>query len=55
LLLSAAVPAAELYLMGPNSQEFTRTVSRLVEMRTREYMAGPHQAGEGASVPEVVA
>src|ERR1022692_2189504 len=37
LLLSAAVPAAELYLMGPNSHEFTRTVSRLVEMRTREY------------------
>ncbi len=46
LLLSAAVPAEELYLEGPNSQEFPRTVSRLIEMRTREYMALPHQAGE---------
>jgi cell division protein ZapE len=46
LLLSAAVPAEELYPEGPNSQEFPRTVSRLIEMRTREYMALPHQAGE---------
>ncbi|HEX5865474.1 MAG TPA: cell division protein ZapE [Casimicrobiaceae bacterium] len=48
LLLSAAVPAEELYREGPNSQEFPRTTSRLVEMRTREYMALPHQAGEPA-------
>jgi cell division protein ZapE len=54
LLLSAAVPAAELYLEGPNSQEFARTVSRLIEMRTREYMALPHQAGEGAQVAEIL-
>jgi cell division protein ZapE len=46
LLLSAAVPAEELYREGPNSQDFPRTVSRLIEMRTREYMALPHQAGE---------
>jgi cell division protein ZapE len=46
LLLSAAVPADELYREGPNSQEFPRTVSRLIEMRTHEYMALPHQAGE---------
>jgi len=46
LLLSAAVPADELYREGPNSQDFLRTVSRLIEMRTREYMALPHQAGE---------
>jgi cell division protein ZapE len=46
LLLSAAVPAGELYREGPNSQDFARTVSRLIEMRTREYMALPHQAGE---------
>ena len=46
LLLSAAVPADELYRDGPNSQDFPRTVSRLIEMRTREYMALPHQAGE---------
>jgi cell division protein ZapE len=55
LLVSAAVPAPELYLEGPNSREFARTVSRLIEMRTREYMALPHQVGDGASVAEVVA
>jgi cell division protein ZapE len=48
LLLSAAVPAEDLYREGPNSQEFPRTVSRLIEMRTREYMALPHQAGTTA-------
>jgi len=48
LLLSAAVPAEELYRERRNSQEFPRTVSRLIEMRTREYMALPHQAGEPA-------
>ena len=51
LLLSAAVPAEELYREGPNSQEFPRTASRLIEMRTREYMALPHQAGEPAMPP----
>jgi cell division protein ZapE len=49
LLLSAAVPAEQLYLAGPNSQEFARTVSRLTEMRTREYMASPHQTGDVAT------
>ena len=48
LLLSAAVPAEELYVAGPNSQEFPRTVSRLIEMRTHEYMALPHQTREAA-------
>jgi cell division protein ZapE len=48
LLLSAAVPAEELYLEGPNRQEFPRTVSRLIEMRTHEYMALPHQTREAA-------
>ena len=46
LLVSAAVPAEELYVAGPNSQEFPRTVSRLIEMRTHEYMALPHQTHE---------
>jgi len=32
----------ELYLAGRNVQEFPRTISRLIEMRTREYMALPH-------------
>jgi cell division protein ZapE len=46
LLLSAEVPAEHLYREGPNSQEFPRTASRLIEMRTHEYMALPHQPGE---------
>jgi cell division protein ZapE len=48
LLLSAEVAAADLYREGANSHEFARTVSRLVEMRTREYMALPHLAGDAA-------
>jgi len=43
LIASAAAPAPELYLEGPNAQEFPRTVSRLIEMRTREYLAEPHR------------
>jgi cell division protein ZapE len=48
LLVSAAVPAEDLYVAGPNSQEFARTISRLIEMRTHEYMALPHQTRESA-------
>ena len=50
LLVSAAVPAEELYVSGPNSREFSRTVSRLMEMRTRDYMALPHLLGESVAV-----
>jgi cell division protein ZapE len=39
LVLSAAVPPEELYLEGPLAHEFPRTVSRLVEMQTPEYLA----------------
>ncbi len=42
LLVTAAVPPAELYREGPNSQDFPRTASRLAEMQTRDYMALPH-------------
>ena len=42
LVASAAVPAEALYTEGPNAWEFPRTVSRLIEMRTRDYMALPH-------------
>lgn len=45
LLMSAAVPPGELYVEGPHSREFPRTVSRLIEMQTREYMASPHVLG----------
>jgi cell division protein ZapE len=44
LLATAEAPADELYPAGPNAQEFPRTVSRLTEMRTRDYMARPHAA-----------
>ena len=49
LLASAAAPAEELYVAGPNAQEFPRTVSRLAEMRTREYMALPHSADDAVT------
>jgi cell division protein ZapE len=39
LIISAAVPADQLYTEGPLSHEFPRTVSRLQEMRSHEYLA----------------
>jgi cell division protein ZapE len=39
LVLSAAEPAELLYTEGPLSHEFPRTVSRLNEMRSAEYLA----------------
>lgn len=56
LLLSAEVAAGELYREGANAYEFARTVSRLVEMGTREYMGLPHVAGDApAPAPPVTA
>ena len=49
LVASAEAPAEALYTHGPNAQEFPRTVSRLIEMRTRDYMALPHLADEAPS------
>jgi cell division protein ZapE len=49
LLLSAAVPPEDLYREGPHSREFPRTVSRLVEMQTHDYMAQAHVPGEAAA------
>ena len=42
LIMSAAVPMEKLYCSGPNRQEFPRTVSRLKEMQSREYLAYQH-------------
>ena len=39
LILSAAVPAEQLYTEGPLAHEFPRTVSRLNEMRSAEFLA----------------
>ena len=38
LLMSAAVPPEELYTEGMLAHEFHRTVSRILEMQSREYM-----------------
>jgi len=42
LIVSAQVPPQELYLGGPHADEFGRTISRLTEMQTRQYLAQPH-------------
>jgi cell division protein ZapE len=39
LIMSAAVPADALYTEGPLAHEFPRTVSRLQEMQSAEYLA----------------
>jgi cell division protein ZapE len=43
LLMSAAVPAEQLYVDGPMANEFTRTVSRIVEMQSKEYLDAPRR------------
>lgn len=43
LLMSAAVPAESLYVEGPMANEFTRTVSRIVEMQSKEYLETPRR------------
>lgn len=39
LIMSAAVPPLELYTEGPMAHEFPRTVSRISEMQSPEYLA----------------
>ncbi|WP_341679124.1 cell division protein ZapE [Niveibacterium sp. SC-1] len=51
LIISAEVAADALYLDGPNAQEFPRTVSRLIEMRSRDYLAEKHRPLEVAGEP----
>lgn len=43
LILSAEVPAEELYTEGPLAHEFPRTVSRLQEMQSAEFLALAHR------------
>jgi cell division protein ZapE len=61
LILGAACAAEELYTEGTQAGEFKRTVSRLMEMRSLEYLASQHRhddvplaesvAGEGPFGP----
>jgi cell division protein ZapE len=43
LIVSAAVPPEQLYTEGPLAHEFPRTVSRLVEMQSAEFLALGHR------------
>jgi cell division protein ZapE len=43
LVMSAAVPPDQLYTEGPMAHEFPRTVSRLGEMQSAEYLALEHR------------
>lgn len=44
LIISAVCPAEALYTQGPQATEFVRTVSRLIEMRSHEYLASAHKS-----------
>jgi cell division protein ZapE len=52
LLLAAEVAPEELYREGANSREFARTLSRLTEMQSHEYMALAHDPAELAPARE---
>lgn len=43
LIVSAACPVEALYTDGVQAGEFTRTVSRLIEMRSHDYLASAHR------------
>jgi cell division protein ZapE len=46
LVVTAECPAAELYVSGPQAHEFQRTVSRLSEMESEDYLASAHRRYE---------
>jgi cell division protein ZapE len=43
LIISAEVPAPDLYTEGQITAEFSRTVSRLIEMQSRDYLDAPRR------------
>jgi cell division protein ZapE len=46
LIVTAAAPAEALYTSGTQAAEFQRTVSRLMEMRSHDYLESPHRRFE---------
>jgi cell division protein ZapE len=48
LLMSAEVPAEQLYVEGPMANEFARTVSRINEMRSKAYREAPRRVVNSA-------
>jgi cell division protein ZapE len=46
LVATAACPVEEVYVSGPQAGEFQRTVSRLIEMRSADYLASGHRRFE---------
>lgn len=46
LIVTAAAPVETLYTEGTQAAEFQRTVSRLIEMRSPEYLSSPHRRYE---------
>ena len=42
LIVSAAAPPAQLYAWAEGGDQFERTISRLIEMQTRDYLSEPH-------------
>jgi len=43
LIISAAVAPAELYTVGVLANEFHRTISRLIEMQSEDYLHAEHR------------
>lgn len=44
VLMSAEAPPEQLYTAGPMVNEFQRTISRIMEMQSREYVEAPRRA-----------